>query len=49
MRDVTPKANSQPGRPQVLPRPSDDPAVAPAASPDMNKTNPPADTPPASK
>ena len=51
MRDVTPKANSQPGmttgaapdRPATLPSP-------PAASPDVNKSaSPPADTAPASK
>ena len=51
MRDVTPKANSQPGmttgaapdRPATPPSP-------PAASPDVNKSaSPPADTAPASK
>ena len=47
MRDVTPRANSQPGTTTGA---APDRPAPPAANPDMNKTaNPPADTAPASK
>ncbi len=48
MRDVTPRANNQPGT--TTGAAPARPAMAPPASTDMNKTaNPPADTAPASK
>ena len=47
MRDVTPRGNSQPGT--TTGAATNRPTPPPPASTDMNKTTPPADSPPASK
>jgi hypothetical protein len=47
MRDVTPRGNSQPGT--TTGAATNRPTPPPPASTDMNKTTPPADSPPTSK